>query len=119
VTRERTEAKPARRPAPRAPFILPGGLEMIVESGLADEIRAIVRSGGTTNKAADRPAQTPGNLRVAPDRPGQGRDERTQSGGHRDATPGGRERPPAADREPMQEPNRRPETGAEPFKPPG
>ena len=46
--RERTETKPARRAGSRAPLILPGSLEMIVEGGLADEVRALARgmSGG-------------------------------------------------------------------------
>jgi hypothetical protein len=68
--RERTETKPARR----APLILPGAPERMVEGGLADEVRALARamSGGrpdvpiSLTRGPDGETNEPASPRVRP-----------------------------------------------------
>jgi hypothetical protein len=50
--REQAAVRAMKRPAARAPFVLPEALEMVVAGGLAEEIRAIARKGKRTNEAA-------------------------------------------------------------------
>jgi hypothetical protein len=74
VGRERTETKPARRAGARASLILPGAPERIVESGLADEVRALARtmSGGrpdvpiSVTRGPDSETNEPASSRVRP-----------------------------------------------------